>query len=161
MIAAMSFNGGTMKLNGVAEGTTPSAGVGALSLSSSSSIDLTSTSLLHFGASNLQTWAGTLNILNWNGTLVTGGGAEELLFDNNVTSLTAAQLMEIQFTNPAGLPAGSYLATFGTVADGEIVPGVPIPEPATWISGALVALVISWSQRQRLRSVLRSRTAVG
>jgi len=47
----MTLAGGTYMLNGVSEGATGAAGLGALTLTSSSIIDLSATSLLHFAGS--------------------------------------------------------------------------------------------------------------
>jgi autotransporter-associated beta strand protein len=141
--ATISLAGGTFKLNGVSEGTAGSAGLGALSLTSSSTINLSNTSLLHFAASNLQSWSGTLSIYNWSGTPLTGGGAEQLLFGSNSSALTAAQLSHFQFYSDAGVtpysPGAMILST------GEVVPD-PVPEPRTWalVSFGLVVLAYGW-----------------
>ena len=153
--ATMTLNGGTFGLNGVAEGTVASAGVGALTLSSTSTIDLAGTSLLHLAASNTKTWTGTLNILDWDGMLVAGGGSEQLLFGTTVSGLTAAQLLQIEFVNPAGLPAGNYLAAWATAADGELVPGAPIPEPAPWFTAVLLTGILGFRARKQIARLVR------
>ena len=146
----VTLGGGTLQLNGVSEGTTATAGAGALALSSNSIIDLTSTSLIHFLASNGQTWTGTLSIYNWSGTPVTGGGAEQILFGSDTTSLTQAQLDAITFYSDSGVTSLGT-AMFATVNDGEIVPTVTaVPEPSTWLAGALVFASLLVTQRQRL-----------
>ena len=60
-----------------------------------------------------------LTVSNWTG-LTNGGGADQLLFGNNSSGLTQAQLHQIQFANPAGFPAGVYPATM--LGTGEVVP---------------------------------------
>jgi autotransporter-associated beta strand protein len=149
----VSMGGGTLQLNGTQQGTTPTPGAGPMSLASSSIIDLASTDILHFAASGGQTWSGTLSIYNWNGTPTAGGGLEQILFgtDTTSTSLTAAQLAQINFYSDAGSTLlGGGGASFATAGDGEIVPMVSeVPEPSTWVVGALVAASLLVSQRRR------------
>ena len=144
----MTLNGGRLSLNGVSEGVRATVGIGALTLNSSSIIDLLSTSLVHFLASNLQTWSGVLSIWNWSGTPVNGGGAEAILFGTNTSGLTAAQLDQISFYSGSGT---GFLGTgaWATIGDGEVVPLVPVPEPSTWAAGALALLAIGYTQRRR------------
>jgi autotransporter-associated beta strand protein len=144
--ALVNLAGGTFKLNGVSEGTGTSAGIGALSLTSNSIIDLASTSLLHFAASNSQTWSGTLSIYNWSGTPVTGGGAEELLFGTNSSGLTPAQLSQIQFYSDAGHTAYAPGATI--LSTGEVVP-TAVPEPTIWVLDLVGLILIVYTQRRR------------
>jgi hypothetical protein len=61
----------------------------------------------------------TLCIEGWNGSL-SGGGNHQIIFGNNAIALTAPQLDQLRFHNPAGLPAGCYLAKI--LSTGEIVP---------------------------------------
>ncbi len=148
--AGMTLSGGTLSLSGVSDGTRAAAGIGALTLTSSSIIDLLSTSLVHFLASNTQTWTGVLSIYNWSGTPVTGGGAEAILFGTNTSGLTAAQLDQISFYSGSGT---GFLGTgaWATIGDGEVVPLVPVPEPSTWVAGALALLAIGYTQRRRFQ----------
>jgi autotransporter-associated beta strand protein len=145
--ATVNLAGGTLKLNGVSEGTSAAAGVGALTLASSSKINLAGTSLLHFAASNGQTWSGTLSIYNWSGTL-TGGGAEQLLFGTSAQGLTPLQLSEFQFYSDAGQTA--YLPGAVILSTGEVVPDpVLVPEPSTLTCEILGLGVIAYTQRRR------------
>ncbi len=144
----ITLAGGTLDAGGFSQGTggtnpitdPGTVGLGALTLSSTSIIDLTSISVLHFSNSSAATWAaGTLSIYNWNGTLATGGGAEQILFGTSTSGLSPTQLAQIQFVNPTGFAPGTYAAFFATDLTGEIVPGVmtPVPEPSTWAAAAL------------------------
>jgi fibronectin-binding autotransporter adhesin len=152
--ATMTLAGGTFRLSGAQEGTTAATGVGALTLSSNSVIDLAGTSLLHLAASNGQTWTGTLSIYNWNGTLKTGGGAEQLLLGTTNTALTQAQLNAISFYSDSGT---TFLGTggFATVGNGEIV---PVPEPATYIASIFALGVLVRHQRKRIRGFFPARS---
>ena len=148
----VTLNGGTVQLNGVSEGTHAAAGAGMLSLTSNSVIDLASTSLIHFLASNTLagTWAGNaLSIWNWNGIPLTGGGLEQILFGSDSTALTVAQLAAITFYSDSGLTSLGT-ATWATNGGGEIVPLSEVPEPGTWFVAALVAATLLVTQRRRL-----------
>jgi autotransporter-associated beta strand protein len=148
--AKVGLSGGTLKLNGVSEGTTAptGAGVGAVTLSSNSIIDLANTSVLHFADSSGQTWNGTLSIYNYSGVPYTGNGSEQLLFGSNGSGLTQAQLNSISFYSGAGT---GFLGTggFAPDLDGEVV---PVPEPSTWIGAALALAALGFTQRKRLRA---------
>jgi fibronectin-binding autotransporter adhesin len=140
---AITLNGGTFNSNGLSES------VGQLTLSSTSIINMALASnnpdLLKFQNSSSKTWSGTLSIYNWSGTLLTGNGTDQLFFGTDATDLTVAQLNSINFYSGNGT---GFLGTgiFAPDLDGEIIPTlVPVPEPGTWISGALVVGLIGWS----------------
>ncbi len=155
--ATVTLNGGTFNTNKVSEGATGSGGVGvgALTLQANSVIDFGSgstTSILHFAASNLATWTAgkTLSIDDWSG-LYNGGGTEELLFGTNASGLTASQIAEIQFVNPNdGQAPGVYGARI--LSTGEIC---PVPEPSTWVAGALAVMSLVFNQRRRISRLVR------
>ena len=152
--AMVGLSGGTLKLNGVSEGTTLAAGngLGALTLSANSIIDLTGTSVLHFADSSGQTWSGgTLSIWNYSGIPFTGNGSEQLLFGSNGSGLTQGQLDSISFYSGAGT---GFLGTggFAPGMDGEVV---PVPEPGTWMGGALALAAIGLMRRSKLRHLIR------
>jgi autotransporter-associated beta strand protein len=158
--ATVTLNGGTFNTGALSEGTTAAAGVGALTLQASSNIDFgaaVTNSILHFAASNLATWTSgkILEIDNWSG-LTSGGGIDQLIFGTTSSGLTASQIAEIQFLNPAGFAAGTYGATI--LSNGEIV---PIPEPSTWLAAALALGAIGYGQRKRIGTMLRARMEAG
>ena len=143
---SMRLDGGTFNTGGVSESMTG----GSLTLLSNSIIDLANgASVLRYGASNGNTWAGTLSIYNWSGNPVSGNGTDQLYFGANTLGLTPAQLSQIRFYSDAGNTLlGS--AIWGTDFDGEIVPNlVPVPEPSTWIAGALALVVVAATRLQR------------
>jgi autotransporter-associated beta strand protein len=147
--ATMTLNGGTFNTGGLSEhgATNNTAGIGALTLQSTSIIDMGSAaSIIAFANSSSAVWSGTLNIYNWSGTPLTGGGTDELFFGNNNTGLTATQLAEVQFFSGTG--TGSYGLGALILANGEVV---PIPEPGTWFAGGLALAALIYSQRRRLR----------
>jgi hypothetical protein len=115
-------------------------------------IDIT-TSLINFSGSNTvlafarsdsQTWSNgaTLVVSNWSGSYG-GGGNEQLIFGTSASGLTQAQLSQIFFVNPAGLPLGQYSARI--LSSGEIVPATGSIN--YWIKGATGAWqeTNSWS----------------
>jgi hypothetical protein len=90
--------------------------------SGNSSLNLPSGScVLRFANSSAVTWAsdGRLTILNWSGS-TNGGGLQQVFFGTSASGLTAQQLSQVQFSNPAGLSAGTYSARI--LSDGEVVP---------------------------------------
>jgi len=76
---------------------------------------------LAFASSSGMAWTNgvKLVITNWEGSL-NGGGAEQLKFGGSSSGLAPAQLAQIQFVNPGGLPAGTYSAQI--LDSGEVVP---------------------------------------
>jgi autotransporter-associated beta strand protein len=150
--AKVGLSGGTLALNGFIEGTRSTVGVGSLTLSANSIIDLASTSLIHFADSSGQTWSGTLSIYNWSGTSTTGGGTEAILFGTNTSGLTQQQLDSVQFYSGSG--TGAFPMGAVILSDGEIVPA---PEPSTWIGGSLALGAIWFTQRRRIRVLIARR----
>lgn len=140
----MTLGGGTFDTNGNNES------LGTLTLSSSSTIDLGSASVLDYDASISESWSGTLTVTNWNGD-ENGGGTTQLIFGTNAAGLTLAQVDSIRFINPTGFTPGTYFARI--LASGEVVP--VIPEPSTVISGVLLSLFVGvryWLRRRKARS---------
>ena len=155
MNTPMTLNGGTFNTAGLSEPNTGGQSIGALTLSSSSILDLGSgASILAFAASNTQTWsAGVLSIYNWSG-LQLGNGTDQVFFGNSLGGLTNGQLNQISFYSDAG---SSQLSSFALIlSSGEIVPGVmtPVPEPSTWAAAALALSAIAWTQRRRFKFAL-------
>jgi hypothetical protein len=84
--------------------------------------------ILRFADSSGVAWTGavTLIITNWAGS-TQGGGPHQVIFGSNSSGLTAAQLSDVFFANPAGFPEGLYPARI--LSTGEIVPHAA-PAPA-------------------------------
>jgi hypothetical protein len=76
---------------------------------------------LHFRDSRDVAWNpdAVLIISGWSGQLH-GGGADQVFVGTNARGLTSAQLKQVVFKNPAGLPPNNYPARM--LATGEIVP---------------------------------------
>lgn len=151
--AGMTLNGGTFNTGGLSEhGTVANnqAGIGALTLQSSSIIDMgNGNSIIAFANSSAQSWTGTLSIYNWSGTQ-SGGGTDQLYFGTTSGGLTATQLGEINIYSDNGT---TLLGIATILTDGEIV---PVPEPATWFAGSLAVIGIGgvWLQRARRRRAI-------
>jgi autotransporter-associated beta strand protein len=134
-------------------------GMGALTLQSSSIIDLSNgASILAFANSALQAanWSGTLSIYNWSGNVLTGNGTDQLYFGTDATGLAPSQLAQISFYSDSGttfLGVGSW----ATDLDGEVVPLAAVPEPSTWIGAALALGAIGFAQRRKLRRLIKAR----
>ncbi|HEX8898510.1 MAG TPA: autotransporter-associated beta strand repeat-containing protein, partial [Chthoniobacterales bacterium] len=153
--ATIALAGGTLNTGGLSEFTAGTGsqvlpGMGALTLTSPSTIDLgTIASVIAFANSN-GTWTGTLKILNWTGSL-SGNGTDQIYFGTDTSGLTSTQLSQISFYSDA---TGTNFLGFGSWApdnDGEVVPLQPIPEPATWVGGALALGAIAFASRKRFR----------
>jgi len=144
--ATMTLNGGIFDTGGLSEhgASNNTAGIGALTLQSSSIINMGSgSSIVAFANSSAQTWTGTLSIYNWSGTPLTGGGTDQLYFGSDGTGLTSSQLAEINIYSDSGT---SFLGAAIILADGEIV---PVPEPATWFAGSLAFIGLVGMSRRR------------
>lgn len=140
---AIKMNGGKFVTGGHSDV------VGTLTLTDNSTLDLgNGASVINFANSASQTWtAGKILVIeNWSGS-TSGGGTDQVIFGNNNTSLTQAQLGQIVFYNPQGLAPGYYAAIM--LANGEIV---PIPEPSTWLAGGLLLSLLVWFERKHLAS---------
>ena len=147
--ATMTLSGGRFDTGGLSEhgATNNTAGIGALTLQSSSIINLgAGNSIIAFANSSAASWTGTLSIYNWTGNTA-GGGTDQVYFGNDNTGLTSTQLSEINFYSDNGVTS---LGAAMILVDGEIV---PVPEPATWFAGslAMVGLGGVWLQRIRRR----------
>jgi autotransporter-associated beta strand protein len=156
--APVALAGGTIARGNFSEGSTSSAGFGALTLSASGS-------RLDFGTgtAGVLAFAGftannfTLTIDNWSGTANTLGSSltDRLIF----SSSQSANLGSFSFTGYAG-------ATQFDLGSGyfEVVPMTPVPEPSTYAAGLLAFMAVGWQQRRRLaamRDKLRGRATNG
>ena len=138
--APVELAGGILDTGGLSEGTPALAGVGALTLSASSILDLgNGASILHFADSHLASWTvgGILTIVNWSGTPVIGGGTDQLFFGSDPSALTSDQVDQILFDFGSGqFSAGALLP------NGEFV---PVPEPAGLFA---LAALLGWRWRR-------------
>ena len=150
--AEITLNGGRLNSAGLVEGAPSTPGMGALTLLSSSVIDLANgASLLAFANSSSQAWTGTLSIHNWTGTIGVGDGTDQIYFGSDATGLSLTQLSQILFFSDGGT---TLLGSGQILMDGEVV---PVPEPSTWVGAALALGAIGFTQRRRLRGLLARR----
>jgi len=115
----MTLAGGVLQSGGFSEQ------LSTLTLTVNSVLDTgAGTGVLRFADSSGMAWTGgaTLTVTNWNGS-VTGNGATQVVFGNGSAGLTAGQVSQIRFANPAGFPAGTYAAAI--LSTGEVVPLTP------------------------------------
>lgn len=152
--AAVTLSGGgKISTGALSEGAAPTApggaggaaGVGALTLASTSSgaraiIDFTAAttgSALIFSSLTSASKGAFVNILGFTGTQRGDNGAagnDRLLFTSD-PGFSVADLANWQFTNDAG----ANFATGGLqIAYNGYYEIVPVPEPATWLAGALL-----------------------
>src|SRR2546423_10371805 len=149
--ATASFNTG-----GLSEYTVWSVvpGIGALTLQSSSIIDLSNgASIIALANSALlaANWNGTLSTYHWRGTPATGNGTDQLYFGSDATGLTPTQLAQISFYSDSGSTFLGF-GSWGTDLDGEVVPLEPVPEPGTWIGAAFALVAIGFTHRRRFKN---------
>ena len=151
--ARMILAGGTFNTAGLSEysgATNVQPGIGALTLHTTSIIDFANgASILAFSdSSSWGPWNGTLQIHNWTGS-VDGNGIDQIYFGTGTNGLTPSQLSQIVFYSDAGVTMlGS--GTFARDLDGEVVPLlVAVPEPGTWLAGALALAAVGLSLRRR------------
>jgi fibronectin-binding autotransporter adhesin len=139
-LASLAFGGGVLDMNHYNE----TIG-GAVTVSLDSSIAMSGNSVLRLGASSDETWLGILSISGWNG-LALGGGDDQIFFGADDTALTTEQRSRINFIDPAGYAPGTYDALM--LATGEIVPGLLIPEPTSFLLVALGATGLTLRRRR-------------
>jgi autotransporter-associated beta strand protein len=152
--ATMTLNGGTLALNGKSEGAAGTTGVGALTLTATSTIDFaigTTSSIIQFAGLGTHTASTLLQVTNWNGTPATGGGTERLLFAGTTTSFTSLYgQSDVTFNGAAGYDAVQFAGYYEITA---------VPEPATWLTAAFALATGAFHQRRRLRGFLLRRAA--
>lgn len=115
-------------------------------LSSNSTICLpTGSCTLQFVNSSVMYWSNgvSLVVTGWNGS-VGGGGLHQLIFGSDNTGLSAQQLAQVWFQDPAGVP-GLFPAAI--LKSGEVVPG-ELLSPQTTVAG----LVLTWAGAVALQS---------
>ncbi|MBE0546020.1 MAG: hypothetical protein IH623_32235 [Verrucomicrobia bacterium] len=130
--ASFLHSGGTISIPGVLtlgngtwdEQTAGGEQFGTLQLADGSStllLPANGACILHFGDSSSRSWTAqaVLVIKRWDGSSL-GNGKHQIAFGNSPSGLTAQQLNQIQFHNPANMAAGTYPARI--LATGEIVP---------------------------------------
>jgi fibronectin-binding autotransporter adhesin len=162
--------GGKFETLGLSEGVRPSAptggsggsaGMGALTLQSTSSSAYAS---INFGSgalgsslvfSSLSNTAPTfVDIFNWTGTPRTDNGAtgnDRLLFADT-TNLTTTNLANWRWYTDDS--ATAFMTGATVISYGDMYEVVPIPEPSTYIIGALAVSAIVWMRRKQMRRLL-------
>ena len=157
--ATMTLNGGTFNSGGLSEhgASNNTAGIGAVTLQSSSIIDMGNVaSIIAFANSLAQaaSWIGsTISIYDWSGIPVTGNGTDQLYFGSDSTGLSLAQLADFQFYS--GFGTGAFTPGAAILTTGEVVPLSPVPEPSTWLAAALALGAVAYTQRRRLRGLVK------
>ena len=134
-------NPGAFAMGGTLAFSSSSQSFGLLLLSANAVLDFgLGNSSAHFKPSGAVSWTlGTLLVVsNWHGN-PNGGGSSQLFVGSSTSGLSATQLSQVQFVNPAGFSPGKYAAHI--LSTGEIVPvtatmlGVTLSRPQ---------LVLNW-----------------
>lgn len=109
--------------------------------------------VLQFTDSSSIPWPsdGHLMIVDWAGSL-NGGGSSQLIFGTSASGLTAQQLSQVQFFNPAGLPMATYPARI--LSNGEVVPNPNqvIPASISFSPYAKTNIEMTWPSGWTLQS---------
>ncbi|HJT81487.1 MAG TPA: autotransporter-associated beta strand repeat-containing protein [Chthoniobacterales bacterium] len=137
----VNLNGGTFDTGGLSEPGGAVDGtqfIGALTLTASSTISFGAgnSSILEFAGLGTHTMNTVLSITNWDGVPLVGGSGDRLLFNGSIADFTTAyNQSDVMFNGTSGYTA-IQIAT-GMNPYYEIVGLTPIPEPGTWVAGAM------------------------
>jgi fibronectin-binding autotransporter adhesin len=129
--ATMTLAGGTFGKGNFSEGSASAPGVGALTLTASGShLDFGTGTVGVLTFASLTPGGFTLTIDNWTGTANTvgNGSTDRLIFASN----QSGNLSSFSFTGFSGAVEVDLLNGYW-----EVVPVAAVPEPSTWIAGAL------------------------
>ncbi len=150
----VTLNGGTFNTGGLSEPSNTAGGgsIGALTLTATSVLNFGpgNSSILQFGGVGVHTLSTMLQVINWDGTPVTGGAGDRLLFSGLLADFTSKYSQtDVSFNGNTGYA----VAQFGDYY--EVTSGVvPVPEPTTWLAGFLALGTLGYSQRRRLQGLL-------
>ena len=149
--ATVTLNGGTLNLGSRSEGSAGTSGVGALTLTATSTLDFGptgSSNLIQFAGLGTHTTGTLLQVLDWEGAPNNSNGTDRLLFAGTSTAFTSIYSQsEVSFNGASGygvMDFGGYFEVFGG--------GTPVPEPATWAAGFLTLAAAGWKLRRRKAS---------
>ena len=153
--ATVTLNGGTLNLNTRSEGAAGTSGVGALTLTATSTLDFGATgnaNLIQFAGLGTQTDGTVLQVVNWEGTAGSANGTDRLLFAGSATDFNNLYSQnEVSFNGGTGYGVtqfGGFYEVFGITA---------VPEPSTYLSGLLlVGLTSNILWRRRARSTIHA-----
>ena len=145
-LGTVGLGGGTFNTGGFSEGDVTTNGLGALTLSVSSTLDFgagTGSQLWFSGVAG-HTASTILSILNWSGTAFQAGGAtdDRLIFAGSASTFTSV-------FNQADV---SFNGTFGYSAiqfDGGHFEVVPVPEPTSVATVMGLLGLIGWRERRK------------
>ena len=85
-----------------------------------------------------------LSVWNWNGSLRTAGGTDQLIFTGTTGPV---DLPNVNFYSDAG---GTLLGGGGAMFDGNEL--VPVPEPGAVLTGLMLLGLIGYRERRRGRA---------
>jgi hypothetical protein len=143
--------GDTLTISGGISGTYNGT-AGDLTLSANSIIDLGEGSVvIHFA--DLAMGLYNLSIYNWSGNMASGGGTDQFYVDR---PLTSNELEKISFYST--LNNNSFIGTGLQLSSGSFANEVvPVPEPETWATAALLLLsALWWYSRQREKGSVKN-----
>jgi fibronectin-binding autotransporter adhesin len=140
----VTLAGGTIAKGNFSEGSATAIGLGALTLiATGSHLDFGSGIVGHLSFASFVPGANTLAIDDWTGSGNTIGSAttDRLIFNQDQT----ANLSSFNFTGYAD--GGTQFSLGGGFY--EVIPITAVPEPATFVAGALTLIALGYHQRGR------------
>jgi hypothetical protein len=143
------INPGRFSMGGILDLRGATVSLGLLELSSNAIVNFgPGQNSVTFRSSGSDPWAqdSLLVLTNWNGNSG-GSGSSRIFVGGTASSLSAAQLAQVQFVNPAGVPRGKYAARM--LSTGEIV---PMQETVLAISALQNGLLLTWPGGLSLQS---------
>ena len=147
--ATITLGGGTFAKGNFSEGSTSTAGVGALILSAAGShLDFGTGTVGALTFASFNPGANTLTIDNWTGTAATAGSGatDRLIFASD----QSGNLGSFNFT---GFGPGAVEFNLG----GGYYEVTPVPEPGTYISGLIAFAAILFHHRKQIRRLFLRR----
>ena len=149
--ATIGLSGGMLSLAGNSEGGAGTTGVGALTLSATSTLDFgaaTGSNLIQFAGLGTHTGGTILKVTNWEGAPGSANGTDRLLFAGTATDFTNAYTQsEVSFNGTAGYGVLDFTGGYYEVY------AIAVPEPASYISASLFVAAMAWSYSRKRQRV--------
>lgn len=152
--ATVTLAGGTLNLGGLSEGAAGTNGVGALTLTATSTLDFGASgtnNLIQFAGVGAHTAGAQLQVAEWEGTNGSPNGADRLLFAGSSSAFTTLYSQsDVSFNGVVGYGVQNYAGYY------EVFGVVDVPEPTTVFAGIILVGVAGWRGRKAFAWFKRS-----
>ena len=132
---ALTFGGGVLNTAGNSDS------LGALLIAANSSLDFGTSNTVRLQFASAGWTGGVLSVINWTGTPLTSGNADQLL-------ISSAGPLDANFLNAISFQ-GQVPGAIAFNVGGGLFEVVPVPEPATIFGGAALLAFVGWRERRR------------